>query len=560
VTAYVDSAPVITSFTASKTTVNPNEGFNLNWSVEGATSLTLQPLNVDVTGTNSRVASQTVTTTYTLIATNGVGSVQQQVTVNIAPPPTINSFTVADPNPLFGAETTLSWNVTNANTVAINQGVGPISGATGTVSILALQTTTYTLTATNASGSSTSTVTVNQPTPIGVTAPGFTTRRVTATTPFPFAGQGYLQSAISLLGGQNAGATSTNTFTTVNFTDGGGADGDFPAGNTAFPGGGGDNFAVQITATLVVNTPGEYSFFVNCDDGARLRIDGQDVIVDDGTHAPGGNAGKITLTKPTAQLELIYFDATGGGEVELGWIRPNLVWQLLTTVTPAPPVVRGQVLISEFMAANANGIRDENDRTSDWIEVWNSTNATVSLAGYFLSNVPGVLNRWEFPPSWTLGPNQYLVLFATGLDRKPAQAVPGQDNPGTVAQPHLHTNFQLSRNGSYLALSRDNGAGGYDVLTAFAPYPPQNDDVSYGSSDAEGYIGFMETPTPGQQNGATVIDFVKGVQFSQPRGRYSTPFSPDPQHRQRPGRPFVTRQTAAHRPSTREPSIRRQFP
>jgi hypothetical protein len=523
VTIYVDSAPVITSFTASKTTVNPGEAFSLNWAVEGATSLTLQPGNIDVTAGTSRVLTQTATTTYTLVATNGSGSSQAQVTVNLAPPPTINSFTVADPNPLFGAETTLNWDVSNANTISIDQGVGPISGATGSVSILPVQTTTYTLTATNLSGSSTRTATVNQPSPIGVAAPGFSARRVSSTVAFPFAGQGYLQSAISLLGGQNVGATTTNTYATVNFVDG--VDGDFTSGNTAFPGGGGDNFAVQITATLVVNTPGEYTFVVNCDDGARLRIDGQDVIVDDGTHAPGGNSGRITLTKPTAQLELIYYDATGGAEVELGWIRPNLTWQLLTTIAPNPPVVRGQVLISEFLADNGNGIRDEDDRTSDWIEIWNSTNATVSLGGYFLSDTPGVFNRWEFPSSWTLGPNQYLILFATGLDRKPTQAVPGQDNPGTAAIPHLHTNFHLSKTGGYLTLARDNGAGGYDVLSTFSPYPPQREDVSYGSSDSEGYIGYMETPTPGQPNGATVVDFVKGIQFSNARGRYSAPFT-----------------------------------
>src|SRR4029079_6713563 len=143
------------------------------------------------------------------------------------------------------------------------------------------------------------------------------------------------------------------------------------------------------------------------------------------------------------------------------------------------------------------------------------------LGGYYLSSTPGVLNRWEFPPTWTLGPNQYLVVFATGLDRKPNQTVPDQDNAGTPVDPHLHTNFQLSKNGGYLALSRDNGAGGFDVLSVFNPYPPQLPDVSYGSSDAEGYIGFMETATPGQPNGATVVDFVKSLQFSQQRGRYS---------------------------------------
>jgi hypothetical protein len=135
---------------------------------------------------------------------------------------------------------------------------------------------------------------------------------------------GYLDSAITLVGESAGGAhylnETTSTVSTINFADGN--DGDFTSGNSAFPGGTGDNFAMRVTATLIVNTPGEYTFVVNSDDGARLRIDGVDVIVDDGTHAPSASSGRITLNKATAQLELIYFDTTGNAELELGWIRP----------------------------------------------------------------------------------------------------------------------------------------------------------------------------------------------------------------------------------------------
>ncbi len=529
VTIYVNAPPTMT-LTASKTAVLSGASSTLNWTVGNATTLTLDPGSINVLNQTSRVVNPTATTTYILTATNAYGTTAQSVTINVGVPPAINSFVVADPNPLYGAETSLQWNVTNATTLSIDQNIGTVTGAIGAVSIAPLQTTTYTLTANNVYGTSTATATVNQPTPIGVTAAGFTARRVfaQAATPFPFAGQGYLQSALSLIGtgpntGQNELSETTQAgFSTINFTDG--VDGDFTAGNSNFPGSGVTNYAVQITGTLVVNTPGKYTFVVNSSYGSRLRIDGQDVIFDDGSHTPGDSSGSVNLSKPTVSVELICYGVSGSAEVELGWIRPNLAWSLLGVITPAPPAVRGQVLISEFMADNSGTIADEDGTAPDWLEIWNSTNATVSLGTYYLTDDAAVPNKWAFP-AWTLGANKYAVVFASLKNRAPAQAVVGQDNPGTLAQPHLHTNFKLAKTGGYLALMQSNGTGGYNVISVFNPYPAQGQDVSYGSSDAEGYIGFMEVPTPGGTNAATVQGFVTDTNFSHHRGRYTAPFS-----------------------------------
>ena len=524
-TVYVDSPPVITGLTANPLNAVVGSNVTLTWSTVGATTLTLQPGNIDVTGLVSRIVVPPASTTYTLFATNSFGTVQQSVNVVAGTAPVINSFVVADPNPLYGAETTLNWNITGATSISINQGIGAISGATGSASIAPLQSTTYTLTATNIYGVTTASATLTVSTPIGVTAAGFSARKVVSSVAFPYAGQGYLQSAVSLIGGQNVASQVTqNGYTTVNFYDGS-LNGDFTTGDSAFPGGSiGDNTAVVITATLVVNTPGEYTFVVNSDDGARLRIDGVDVISDDSTHAPAGNSGRVTLSKQTATLELIYYNATGGAEVELAWIRPNLTWQLLGVITPAATIVRNAVLISEFMANNTNTLSDEDGAETDWIEVWNSTNATVNLGGYYLTDDVALPAKWALP-AWTLGANKYLLVFASTKDRRPAQAVAGQDNPGTLAQPHLHTNFGLEKNGGYLALMKDDGMGGYTVVHSFAGYPAQSKDISYGSSDSEGYIGYIDAPTPGGPNAATVGGFVSGVIFDHLRGRYSAPFS-----------------------------------
>lgn len=526
-TVYVNSAPIMNSLTASDTTVTAGAAVTLNWSVLGATSLTLQPGNIDVTGQTSRVVNPAADTTYTLVATNASGSSQLQVAIDVGTAPTIASFTRSDANPLYNREVALTWNVANADTLSINQGVGAISGATGSVGVLAIATTTYTLTATNSYGTSTASTVITVAAPIGVSPAGFTVTRYNSTTAFPFAGMGYLQSADALIAGTNLAASTTVTgVTSINYLTLGN-DGDF-GGSAAFPalaGGLGDeNFALKITGTLNVNTPGEYYFVVNADDGSRLRIDGQDVHVDDGTHFPGGNSSKVTITKPQVSIELVYYDNVGGAELELSWIRANLQWQLVGVATAAAPVVHGGLRISEFVADNNNSLLDENGVANDWIEIWNSSNATINLSNYFLTDNAASPNLCPLP-AWTLGPNEYLIVFASGTARNPAQAVAGKDNPGTLAQPRIHVAMNLAKGGEYLALTQSDGVGGFNTIQQYSPtFPAQDEDVSYGISEAESYVGYMETATPGFTNAVTYSGFVTDTIFSHQRGRYTAPF------------------------------------
>jgi len=73
--------------------------------------------------------------------------------------PVIHSFTANVYNLDEGDTAILSWSVTNANTVTINQGIGNVS-LSGSTSVTPTETTTYTLTATNSAGSSTATFTI----------------------------------------------------------------------------------------------------------------------------------------------------------------------------------------------------------------------------------------------------------------------------------------------------------------------------------------------------------------------------------------------------------------
>ena len=132
--------------------------------------------------------------------------------------------------------------------------------------------------------------------------------------------------------------------------------------------------------------------------------------------------------------------------------------------------------ISEFLASNNSGLKDEDGDRSDWIEIVNPDNASVNLSGWALTDDSTNLAKWTFP-NVTLGAGQRIVVFASGKDR----AVGGAE---------LHTNFSLSSNGEYLALVKPGGA----KTSEFDPYPKQKPDVSYGISSSEQLIVNRNTP------------------------------------------------------------------
>jgi len=71
----------------------------------------------------------------------------------------ISSFSADSPSITTGESSTLSWSVTDATTVTIDNGVGTVA-LSGSTTVSPTTTTTYTLTATNTAGSVTATTTV----------------------------------------------------------------------------------------------------------------------------------------------------------------------------------------------------------------------------------------------------------------------------------------------------------------------------------------------------------------------------------------------------------------
>lgn len=151
--------------TASPTTLAHGGGnVTLSWGTTNATSVSIDNGVGSVAADGSTTVNVTDTTTFTLTAVGagGNGSCTAKVTVDDAPEVAKCDFLNASDTslPKGGANITLSWGTTNADSVSINNGIGTVA-ADGSTSVFVNSDTTFTLTATATGGSDSCSVTVN---------------------------------------------------------------------------------------------------------------------------------------------------------------------------------------------------------------------------------------------------------------------------------------------------------------------------------------------------------------------------------------------------------------
>ena len=144
------------------------------------------------------------------------------------------------------------------------------------------------------------------------------------------------------------------------------------------------------------------------------------------------------------------------------------------------PEACAEVLFNEVMASNATYT---NGHSYDWVELFNSGDQDVSLAGWHLSNDPFRLDRWAFPSDTVIKRGGYLLVYCGG---KNAEEIKG----ACVA------NFKLSASGDEVYLTSPDGN------TVMIGFGEQYGNVSYGIPlDGEEWM-FLENATPGTANDA----------------------------------------------------------
>ena len=103
-----------------------------------------------------------------------------------------------------------------------------------------------------------------------------------------------------------------------------------------------DTFALRFTGFLQVPKDGQYRFHLSSDDGSRLLIDGQPVVVHDGIHPPGNQQARHELKAGPHELVVEYFEYYGGEEITVeisgnGLARQSLAGLVTATREPVSP-------------------------------------------------------------------------------------------------------------------------------------------------------------------------------------------------------------------------------
>ena len=191
----------------------------------------------------------------------------------------------------------------------------------------------------------------------------------------------------------------------------------------------------------------------------------------------------------------------------------GLLFGIQQSYLAAPGQSASPLVINEFLATNGSGLTDEDGDYSDWVEIHNRSKLPVKLAGWSLTDDPDQIEKWVFPDV-TLGGHEYLVVYASGKDRK-----------GLESDSGLHANFRLSKGSEFLALYSPTSRRFLDAIEL--TYPEQYRDISYGRYGDELSYAYFVTPTPGGPNDEASAreSAVSPVSFSAERGFYDVPFN-----------------------------------
>ncbi len=159
--------------------------------------------------------------------------------------------------------------------------------------------------------------------------------------------------------------------------------------------------------------------------------------------------------------------------------------QETTTPGNSPAFAATGVVINEYCCKNTNVIYDSEGDYCDWVELYNTTDSSFSLAGYFLSDDEADTKKWVFPENTVIEPKGFLLVYLSGKNLVSENG-------------EIHTSFKLGGDDEKILLLNNRGK-----TIDFLEVLDLKENTSFGRSPDNKQFFYFARPTPGAQNDTT---------------------------------------------------------
>ncbi|MBI9069657.1 MAG: CotH kinase family protein [Salinivirgaceae bacterium] len=175
----------------------------------------------------------------------------------------------------------------------------------------------------------------------------------------------------------------------------------------------------------------------------------------------------------------------------------------------APKTTSSQIIINEYSCANLRVIQDNFGKTEDWIELYNTSDNSVDVAGFYLSDKTSKPKKWQIPHATgsTIAAHGYLVFWCSKRD--------------TAFDGHFHTNFSLKQTKEKkesIVLSSPSG----ELINNFEIQIHHTEHSIGRTTDGSQTWAAFKNPTLGESNNnSTPCSYAPRAEFNNPAGFYN---------------------------------------
>ncbi len=168
---------------------------------------------------------------------------------------------------------------------------------------------------------------------------------------------------------------------------------------------------------------------------------------------------------------------------------------------------QAQIVVNEFSASNKSNYAAANGKYYDWVELYNGSGAAVNISGWYLSDNPTVLNKWQVPNGVSIANNSYKIFFCSGKN-------------GTVSGQY-HTNFKLTQSDTSENIILSNAS--LTIIDSLTVFPCDSNDSRGRITNGAATWGIFVKPTPNASNNTQTAypAYVPKVSFNLSAGFYT---------------------------------------